>query len=321
MNLKEFIVEIARENIFLQEEDKTFPPGHNGPYFDPETPVRVASHWLFTFSKCYEFTGDELFKKKVLELATFLASKRARPFGKNFYQRYKLSKDKCNGLIGPAWVFEALLQATNILKNDIYSKIVEEVFFLHRFNEKWGLWQPIEIDGRILSLDETYNHQLWFAACSSSIKYGDTKEISRRILIFMDNILKNLVVLDNGLIYHMIKSIPQTIFYKAKLNALKIINFLKNPEFKSSGMASIISKSLGYHAFNLYAFAILKDKFPDHPIWLEEKIQKTINFLDSNEYREGLNTNLYGYSYNAPGFEIPVIINQFYLLSDEEKIE
>ena len=181
MRLNKMILKIAENNSKLQNEDGSFPPGHNGPYHDTETPVRNSGHWLITFSKCYKLTNKSKYKDKVYQLAEYLTTEDARPNGYSFYHRNKKGKDKCNGLIGQAWTFEALTEATKILKDNKYALLAEDIFFQHTFNEECGLWNRLEIDGKILPIDRTFNHQLWFAACASLIKSQKSNEILRRI--------------------------------------------------------------------------------------------------------------------------------------------
>jgi len=79
MTLKDLIIKTAESMFVLQNEQGSFPAGRNGPYFDPETPVRNSGHWLIIFAKCYELTGDDKFRNKVHKVAEYLCSKDARP--------------------------------------------------------------------------------------------------------------------------------------------------------------------------------------------------------------------------------------------------
>ena len=60
-SLHEVIVSSASAALTLQRDDGSMPAGHNGPYYDPETPVRNTAHWLITFSRAYELSGAERF--------------------------------------------------------------------------------------------------------------------------------------------------------------------------------------------------------------------------------------------------------------------
>lgn len=324
MKLNDFIILTAEKALQLQNKDGSFPAGHNGPYNDPETPVRNSSHWLITFAKCFEITGKTIFKKKVVELAEYLYSKDARPYGYSFYHRKKKTKDKCNGLIGQAWTFEALYEASKTLGDPKYIKLSEDVFFQHPFNENAGLWHCLEIDGKILPLDLTFNHQLWFAASISLCDDAKNKEIARRVNRFLDCLKKNVTVLNNGLIYHAIEELPSSdIAGNMKLKE-KIINssrqILAILKGEKNSREKMIYKSVGYHAFNMYAFTTLKQQIPAHNFWSSESFIKTLNYLLADDYKTGLDDNKYGYPYNPPGFEVPYSLG---LLEDidREKIK
>ena len=91
---------ISISNRALANLEFYLQPGHNGPYNDPETPVRNYGHWLITFSKCFEVTGEQKYLDKINELADYIILKESRPFGFSFHHRSKEGKDKCNGLVG-----------------------------------------------------------------------------------------------------------------------------------------------------------------------------------------------------------------------------
>jgi|TARA_B100000315_G_scaffold175300_1_gene163822 hypothetical protein len=330
LTLSEFLVfvsgqALANPKIYLQ-------PGHNGPYNDHETPVRNFGHWLITFSKCFELTGKQIYLDKIRELAEFLISDNARPFGYSFHHRYKESKDKCNGLIGQAWTIESLVYASSVLDDMNYAYVAEEVFSQHNFNEKLGLWNRLETNGLILSIDETFNHQLWFAACASLLGTPRREEIRERIIQFMNLLSENLSVLDNGLIYHPIERRinynGSDTSYKTKIkNSVKSFLFmLWNKDRKSTNSdkeyrGKMTTKSVGYHQFNMYAFAILKESFPDHPFWLSPRFQSSVDYLISNEFKNEISENRFGYPYNPPGFEVPYALSVFTEMTEGELIK
>lgn len=310
-------------------------PGHNGPYNHPETDVRNIGHWLIILGKAYKWTERTAFKNRVSELAEYLCSKDARPYGFSFHHRNKEGKDSCNGLIGQAWTFEALVEAASILGDDKYLALAEEVFFQHHFNEEHALWQCLEIDGNDLPVDPTFNHQLWFAASASLLKSKRETEVRERVVRFLDYLPENLTILDNGLIYHPVEHLWETQFernytLKAGLkkrirNILRYIKSGKWPEKKPAknkvwqdARNKMVNKSVGYHAFNMYAFALLKQQIPEHPFWETGEFKMAVDYMLTDEYKEGLNENKYGYPYNPPGFEIPFSL---YVLKDMSKEE
>ncbi|MBA7514946.1 hypothetical protein ES705_06983 [subsurface metagenome] len=318
MRLSNLILEIAENSIKFQNENGSFLPGHNGPYYDSETPVRNSGHWLITFSKCYKLTNKSKYRDKAYQVAEYLTSEYARPNGYSFYHRNKKGKDKCNGLIGQAWTIEALVEATKILEDNKYSLLAEEVFFQHKFNEECGLWNRLGIDGQILPIDSAFNHQLWFAVCASLIKSKRSNEILRRIKKFINMLPQNLTTLENGIIFHPIEwlskdnsincNMENTILVKKVKNYLKTSrNFILNKRILTEEEIydKEIYKSIGYHSFNMYAFSILKSQLPNNAIWQSDLMERSIKFLLSNEYINLLENNKYAFPYNPPGFEVP----------------
>jgi hypothetical protein len=75
--------------------------------------------------------------------------------------------------------------------------------------------------------------------------------------------------------------------------------------------AEHIHKSIGYHAFNLYALALLYESFPEHAFWSTKTFNNIRTFVDSDEYVDGLRGNEFGYAYNPPGFEVPFALKTF----------
>lgn len=323
MTLLDFIDNIAQQA--LEYPHVYITPGHNGPYFHPETPVRNKGHWLVTFCKLYEWTGRELYKSKAAELAEFIVSKEARPHGYSFYHRNAPKKDKCNGLVGQAWTFEALAQAAKTFGDHGFNKLAEEVFLQHHFNQKHALWNILEIDGKILPIDNAFNHQLWFAAGISLVN-SKNAEIHRQLTSFLDQLFHNVTTLDNGLIYHEFDFEPEDPYQRRKDRRLDVIkqklklilspgksveakvNTLTPAEKKEKLWHKMKNKSIGYHSFNTYAFALLKQQYPAHPIWEHGTLKNIVKYLFTDEYIQGVKDNQYSFAYNPPGFEVPFSI-------------
>jgi len=321
LKIQDLIYSIADNAIDAQSNRSGYmPPGNNGPYNDPEIPVRNTGHWLITFSNLFKWTKEDKFLDAVSRCAGYLMSAQARPYGHSYHHRNDPQKDKCNGLIGQAWTIEALAEAALLLDDSIYSQRAEEVFFQHNFNEEYGLWNRQEIDGQILSIDKTFNHQLWFAACASLLKSSMRKEIERRVIRFLDCLLENITILDNGLIYHpierQVRDRHSKVTYKHHLKNLidSSMNVFgrrrTNQDAPENNLRynNLVEKSVGYHHFNLYALALVKQQLRDHPFWESTELKKMVNYLFSNEFQLSINNNSYGYPYNPPGFEIPFVM-------------
>ncbi len=330
MNLVQFLIYFS--DHALADPSKYIQPGHNGQYNDPETPVRNYGHWLITYSKCFELTGKQIYLNKIKELAEYLISDDARPYGYSFHHRSKESKDKCNGLIGQAWTFESLACASIVLNESKYVEVAEEVFFQHQYDYGLGLWNRLEIDGTILSIDPTFNHQLWFAASASLLNSPRKKEITERIFRFLDLLSDNLSILNNGLIYHPI--VNQIHGNKLKFSRIFNIKRTINNLFHILGIRNgenyegiketrerMIYKSIGYHQFNMYAFAMLEETLPDHKFWESTEFNKSVDYLLSDEFKNGISNNIYGFPYNPPGFEVPYALSVLTDMSENDLVK
>jgi len=299
--LYDYITKSAYAALSMQENNGAMPPGHNGPYYDPETPVRNTSHWLITFLKAYEITGDDKYKDAAYKVSKYLCSKEVRPMGATFWHRYNPKKDFCNGLIGQAWTIEALAEAAESLENPGLAELAAEVFLLHPFEWESGVWQRVAVDGMHLPVDGTFNHQLWFAAAGSLIMHCN-EEVELRVNKFTDN-LENLVVLyPSGLMQHSLKS-GRGIERRLKSIVKKVKVLYKETKEEH--------KAIGYHQFNLYAFALLKRVLPEKKFWQSKMFNKMWSYANSEAYKKALDDNKFGYPYNPPGFEMAFALEVF----------
>jgi len=299
--LYDYISMSAEAAIKRQQEDGSMPSGHNGPYFDQETPVRNTGHWLITFLKSYEMTQNKKFLVAANKAVQFLLGEQARPMNAAFWHRKASHKDQTNGLIGQAWSLEALSVAAKHFDMPDIMKTGQEVFLMHPFDEHHGLWRKIDINGAGGTIDETFNHQLWFAAAGGLLqKICANDEVGRRVNIFMDKITQNLAVYPSGLIMHHLRPRHLMSMVQSQVKALLC------PESKR-----VISKAIGYHHFNLYAFALLRECYPRHSFWQNKKFKALWAYANSEEYKTGLDKNEFGYPYNPVGFEMPFALQIF----------
>jgi hypothetical protein len=292
MKLYEIITRSAWSAISCQHPNGSLNAGHNGLYFDKETSVRNTAHWMIVFSRTYEWTGEKIFFDAARKAAFFLLSQPARPNGFSFWHRDMPGKDRCNGLIGQAWTIEALAECAMILEMEEMIKIAAEVFFQHSYDQNNHLWRRLDIDGKLLSIDLTFNHQLWFAGAGSILyHYTKNNRISDLIEDFLNNLKTNLKIHRSGLIKHIITRND----YKQRL---KNLIFIISPNKIRSSM---MEKEIGYQSFNLYAFALIKKYYTK--ITEEDKINKAIAFTTSDEYLKNIVNNRYAFPYNPAGIE------------------
>lgn len=325
MKLYDLILSTAEKGIKIQREDGSMPPGENGIYSDPETPVRNTSHWLIIFIKAYDETKDKRFKNSANNCADFLLTEKARPYGYTFQHRTSsVKKNKCNGLIGQAWTIEALSIAGNKLNRPELNEMAESVFLLHPFNHDFGVWKSVEVTNKQIGYDTTLNHQIWFAASGSLLK---NRKINNQIEIFLKNLPQNLETYKSGLIYHPIGGSISLLEHisksSKKLNREYSVRIYKNRIKRIlrrlRNNKSLRQKSVGYHSFNLYALAILHQKFPSNSFWSSSKFASLLRYIRSEEYQKNLQKNKFGFKFNLVGFENAFAEQQFSEDSAESK--
>jgi len=321
MNLYRTIEQIA---LKFANDLNLIKSGHNGPYNHPETILRNYCHWIVVFSKLHKATPNKIYLEAIKKLSNSFFKKEARPYGFSFHHRNVYGKDSSNGLIGQAWTFEALFECYITLNDEKFIKLAEEVFNLHQFDVENGLWYTLDIDGKVLEIDAAFNHQLWFAYSAAQIIPKSNINF-KNIKIFLDLIDKNLILLDNGLVYHpieryaisnllrtnetyfnKIKRVIKSILVKRSFNIL----FFNKDKILSEWKKIITIKSFGYHAFNMYAFVKFEKLIPDHSFWKSNEYQKMINILLDPLYLKNNENNKYSYPYNPTGFEIAYVLNE-----------
>ena len=295
ITLHELLERSARAALDLQREDGSFPPGRNGVYDEPETPVRTTSHWLTTLSKVYEITGDDVFAEAANDAADYLLSDEARPYGYTFHSRNAEGKDKCDGLVGQAAPIRGLAHAGSTLERPELLEAVADVFSLHPFNSSLGLWRRVEIDGTPLSFDRTFNHQLTFAASGANL--SDHRIGTDRIERFLDRLKDTMCLHTDGLIKHYVRpptlDVLRTVFNSPTHWNLLLNEFVFHYYSRSSKRRT---KELGYHPINLRSLARLKESFPHHSVWETPLVRDAVSLVDSDLYggSEGVMEISYG---------------------------
>ena len=304
MRLDDFIAHSVDIALKSQHQNGSFPAGHNGPYHDPDTPVRNTAHWVFALLKCYEWTKDLKYRDGAESGLHYLLSSEARPMAASFWCRKNPHKDMCNGLIGQAWVIETLALASDILNCKEYRTVAEQVFDLHPFDKKRVGWQRVNVDGSYKGVDRTFNHQLWFAAAGSALATRGHKKAHEEVSYFLKNLPRHMVLYPSGLIMHTAPFFLASSILDHGLGILKTFEEISRARYT-------YRKSIGYHAFNTYALAILNNNMPDHRVWDSQAVQRALSYLKSRHYRKQIEAAPYGIEYNPPGFEAAYTLSVF----------
>jgi len=303
LSLEDIIVKSATRGLRLQDKVGAMPEGQNGPWNEMQTSVRNTSHWLITFLKAYDITANKEFLDAALRCLDYLESDEVRPMKSTFYCRVNSNKDFCNGLIGQAWVLKALVIASEYLNECKYAQLAEDIFNMHDFDFKKGLWKTRNVDGSIGSICLTVNQQLWFAAVGALIcKHTSSSEIKNKVDIFYGNINKYISATSKGRIKHTISN-----FYSLKGIYEKISRRKKISHFERL--------EIGYHSFNLYALGYFYNINPNHQYWKQQNtkrlIRQSLKYTDSKEYIDSIGENPFALSYNPAGFEIAYAVDIF----------
>lgn len=316
MQLSDIVCESSRAAVSLQRADGSFPAGQNGPYADRDTPVRNSAHWLITLLRAHELSGESVFQDAAARGANYLTTDEVRPMGATFLCRTKPERDFCNGLMGQAWALEGLMAAAEHFDEPRYRELAREVFLLHPFDKQAGLWRCVNVEGSYAPFDMTFNHQLWFAASGALIENDPKGEIGGKVTHFLDRTLASHLKVDpTGRVTHFVPSPRRkSVLHHSLSTVLQPIKRMnKNPK--------MVHKEIGYHAFNLYAFALLKRQMPSHPLWKSDKLQATLRFVKRPDYVNGLENNGFGYAYNPPGFEVAFAMQTFTEARDDNRSE
>lgn len=315
----ERLCEEASRAIGEQAPDGSMPAGCNGPYGHKASPLRNTGHWLFLWSHLWRLNGDNRFRQASEKALAYLLRDDHRPHRANWMQRYQKGRDACNGVIGAAWTGEALWAAVTILESEAAFNLARDVFSRHCFDPEVGLWHRFEVDGRVLSIDQTLNHQLWFAATASRLHAVGADELKDPLDGFFEQLSRHFVLENNGVIRHrMALSTLDQIFHSGGI-PFKLFQIYKSLR---TGLAPVDpeKRDLGYHAFNLHACAVLYRYLPEACFWASEAWKNALAFARSESHIVGLlSGNSYAYPYNPVGFEMAFALQAFIPDSQSEQ--
>jgi hypothetical protein len=294
-------LEIIKNKInYTTDKTGFFAAGWNGSRCALETPIRNTSHLALAFAVGGIVFKDEAFLKCSEVLINWLT--KDCPFEKNGYytNRFKPGQDSCNGVIGPAWLIFSLVKCGKILNLNPPLGIADQIYQQNRFNKLEKLWHRYDPETKNFSIDYTIDHQIFFAAAASEI--GDVEKVKW----FLDNIEKSgLKIRECGRIHHILFS---------KYSIRNRLNLLRYAKTERSNVHYINELEDGYHHYTLFVLALIYKKSSNHTFFHSSNFQRALRYLDSN-WAERIKINQYAYSYNAPGFEIPLILKQFPKLS------
>lgn len=304
-------------------------PGCNGPYGCTDTPVRNTAHWLIIYSYLWKTTGDERYRILSRRFAQYLLDEQGKSRSGAVACVSHGASDHLNGLIGQAWTIEALVYAYETFGGEDYLNCAAAIFHAQRFDAKTGFWKRVEPDGAALSYDYTLNHQLWFALSGLMLlRHREDEEIRRQTERHLKLLEKEYFgIHSTGLIRH----------FGAMKRPRKAFNGLYAKQYvKYAGLSmkllkpqkvDILTQEEGYHLFELFGYAHLKQLRPDYRLFRRRDFKKALAYdrdLDTLNRRLGTERpetmNKYAYGYNSPAYELPFIDLMFDGAAEEEKV-
>ncbi|MDQ8206012.1 hypothetical protein QEH52_00695 [Coraliomargarita sp. SDUM461003] len=312
VQVRSLITTLSEAALSRQASDGSMPSGCNGPYGHSETALRNTGHWLLLWLAVFRWSGDERYEQAAASALDYMRSPQHRPNQANWLQREQLGKDRCNGVIGAAWTIEALLGAYQHYKYDDLLSTVVDVWSQHKFASDTSLWHRLEVDGRIQKIDQTFNHQLWFAAAISPLAALGIEGVLGQLKCFMDGLEANFTCHRSGVIRHRVRMKWLDYIFDSGTIPHRLHERYK--QIKSGARRGLDpeKRDVGYHAFNLHAFAKLKLVFPRHPFWDSAPFQRALQYAGSEAFIQGIaNDNPYAYGYNPVGFEMAVALREF----------
>ena len=316
MDLHTLLIRSADAGLEFLDDSEHMPAGHNGPYHDPETPVRNTAHWSITFLKAYQITDDDKYRDAATKCISYLLSDEVRPYGETFRHRKTKKKDACNGLIGQAWTIEALATVGGSLNWSEPLELAKSTFLRHPFDETLAAWKVVDIDGTIRGYDLTLNHQIWFAAAGALIlEHAEvTESVKKQVRKFLDELNNNMYIYQSGIIYHNVRpKVDFRKYHKLSIENTKrrripmpIIEVIR-PETK----LDLKQKSIGYQSFNLYALALIYQLYPELDLWNSNEVTSSLDYSRTNSFKNSLENNEFAYPYNCTGIEMSYVNHVF----------
>ena len=305
--------------------------GHNGPHGHPDTPVRNTGHYLIIYSYLYKKTKEERYLDICKKFAQYLLDMQDRTKSGAIQCMLSDKFDHLNGLIGQGWTIEALLYYYDISRDQRCLDCAKSIFYSQKYDWNLHLWHRIELDGSDIDIDPTYNHHVWFAACSyklANLCHDDN--IDKIIVDFLTKGAERDFKIHNadGILCHHVRAdrpIMKNIRRKAQIKKiLSPISFLNPKKFDSKFM------EYAYHIFDLYGFCILKEKYGHLPLYSSKAYKRAVDCAFNIDYinkklkcnQINFIYNAYGYSYNSLAFEYPYVAKScgFVMQGIEDKL-
>jgi hypothetical protein len=332
-----FIQEVADAKLEKFSYQGYADAGRNGPYGNSDTPARNTAHWLNIYGFLWQKNQKKVYLDMVRLFADYLVRADLRGISGAIIAFKKKKKfDNINGLIGQAWVIEALARAAILLKNEKYYYSALQIFKVQKFSEMYGLWERVDANGQCLGFDYVYNHQLWFAAAGSLLlSYRYHPQVEACVRAFLTRSVETFSVYQSGLIRHWVNNIPLSNYIKIKRIIKEILRVFLAPLNIFHIFFHRRYLEEGYHWFNLLGFGLLYKRYRNMSFFSSQAFRKALKYGLSfsilsqvsqlqhlqQSSSKILTTKLskYLFCYNSPAFEYPAVCALFEHPCSEEQ--
>lgn len=316
MEQEKYLELVAEKNYDLFLEQGFATAGHNGPHGHLDTPVRNTAHYLVIYTYLYKKTGEKKYETICRKFSEYLCDRQKESESGAIKCMETDRFDHLNGLIGQGWVIEGLLYYYDVFKDENALETAREIYYSQKYDKALHLWRRIELDGRDIGIDPTYNHQVWFAACAYKLSdYCVDPSIDETIRDFLtEGSKRDFKIYSDGLLKHYVSVSGEAM---RKIRTKKLIKFFLTP-FKSLSPKKFELKYMeyAYHMFDLYGFSILREKYGELPLFSSLKYLKAVKYASDikkfnrkcgvdKALEKGDMFNIFSYSYNSPAFEYP----------------
>ena len=225
-------------------------------------------------------------------------------------------KDSINGVIGQAWIIEALVYAFEVFRDEAYLDCAVSVFHSQHFDPLTGFWKRVDPDGRELGYDYTLNHQVWFCLAGLLIlQHRRDEEIRRQVSHFLRRVRREYFgVHPDGLIRHY----GRMTRFRRPFAALYAKQYVKYAGLRlgvfDPKKVDLLTQEEGYQLFELFGYALIARLRPDDPLFRTKAFRRALALgTDTDRMNERLGVgdpetmNPYAYGYNSPAFEEPLV--------------
>ena len=273
----DLVIRSAKVALGFQAADGSMPAGHNGPHRQPETPVRNTGHWLITWCFAARMTGDDRFRDAASMAADYLLRRDLRPGGFTYHHRSAPGKDRCNGLMGPAFSIESLVEAGRDLARPDLTDLACQLIDMHPYDPERHLWQVRETDGNLLGSDPTLNHQIWFASAVSQLDAGHRSRYQANLQAFCDNLKRTMGLRRDGRICHLARNLSPVARFRQAVAESRL-------KLGAHTHAQLTYREQAYHLFNLFPLALMKRNGVASSFWESRKFAAACRYARSGDY-------------------------------------